>query len=165
MPNTFISKSRMRRGAAAVEFAVSLSALFLFVFIGIEFFRASMLRHNADCAAYEAARISFVPGATNSDAVMAATDYLTRVGIKAGSVTVSPNPVTETTTKIQVDVQIPMNANSWIVPKFMNGKVIKGRSRLMTERPPAVLAAAMPVLPPLPPPPVPPAVPLPPPSI
>lgn len=147
-----------RRAVAAVEFAISLTVLMLFVFVGFEFFRASMLRHNADCAAYEAARRAIVVGASNANAVAMANDYLARVGVAPTSVTVSPNPIDENTTQINVEVRIAMNNNSWVVPSFMNGKVIVGRSRLMTERAPINLVGALPL------PPAPPAPPAPPPQ-
>jgi hypothetical protein len=143
-----IPPSNWRRGAAAVEFAVSLSVLAMFVFSGVEFFRISILRHNADCAAYEAARVVIVPGALHADAVTAANDYLNRVGVTAATIIVSPNPIQETTTQIEVQVQVPMNANAWGLPSFIHGKTLVGRSRLMTERAPLILAGAMPVPPP-----------------
>ncbi len=136
-----------RRGAAAVEFAVSLSVLMLFVFVGIEFFRASILRHNVDCAAYEAARAAIFPGATHSDAIAAANAYLAKVGVTPQAITVSPDPIVESTAHINVVVQVAMDTHSWVSPSFLGGKMIIGRSRLMTERAPLILASAMSVPP------------------
>lgn len=102
-----------RHGAAAVEFAVSMSVLALFVFAGVEFFRASMLRHNADRAAYEAARVAIIPGATHADAFAAANDYLTRMGVSPAAAIVTPDPIREDTAHIEVQVQVAMDANSW----------------------------------------------------
>jgi outer membrane biosynthesis protein TonB len=139
-----------RRGAAAVEFAVSLTVLFFFVFAGIEFFRASMLRHNADCAAYEAARAAIFPGATNGDAVAAASSYLSKVGVIPATIVVSPETIDSNTPSVEAEIRISMASNSWATPSFLGDKVIIGRSRLMTERVPIVLLAAMPVPPPPP---------------
>ena len=50
------SRSRARRGAAAVEFAVAAPLLFLFFFSALEFGRMHMVRHTIQNASYEAAR-------------------------------------------------------------------------------------------------------------
>ena len=56
-----------RRGAAAVEFAMTAGLAFFFFFAALEFCRVSMMRHTVQNALYEGARIGIVPGATASD--------------------------------------------------------------------------------------------------
>jgi len=141
-----------RRAAASIEFAVSMSVLTFFVMAGIEFFRVSMIRHHADNAAYEAARAAIFPGASNADAVTAANNYLSLIGVTPASIKISPNPIDQNTAHLQVEVSIAMDDNSWGVGSFMAGKTLVGRCRLMTERAPVLLANAMPVPPPPPPP-------------
>ncbi|MGV3483027.1 MAG: TadE/TadG family type IV pilus assembly protein [Planctomycetaceae bacterium] len=138
-----LPRRHRRRATAAVEFAVSLTVLMFFVFTAVEFFRASMLRHTADCAAYEAARAAICPGVSSDDALAVASNYLATVGVTPASVTVSPDPIDRNTTQVQVEVQIAMAANSWVTPAFLTGKMLIGRSRLMTARAPILLASGM----------------------
>ena len=51
----------LRRGAVAVEFAITVPFLFLILFGSIEFSRANMLRQTVSQAAYEAARRGDIP--------------------------------------------------------------------------------------------------------
>ena len=60
--------SRTRRGATTVEFAIVAPVFFLFLLASIEFSRLNIIRHTADNAAYEAARIATRGYATNRDA-------------------------------------------------------------------------------------------------
>jgi Flp pilus assembly protein TadG len=57
-----------RRGATAVEFALTAPIFFVFLLSAFEFGWLNVIRHTADNAAYEAARAAIVPGATVADA-------------------------------------------------------------------------------------------------
>jgi Flp pilus assembly protein TadG len=122
-----------RRGAAAVEFAVTFAVLILLLFAGFEFYRASMLRHGASHAAYLAARTAILPGANVSNVNAIAQTHLAAAGIRSAVVAVSPNPILEDTPLVDVTVTVPMADNSWLVPRFMSPSLV-GRARLMTER-------------------------------
>ncbi len=71
-----------RRGAAAVEFAITAPIFFLFLLAAFEFGWLNVIRHTADSAAYEAARTAMVPGATAADATAKATGLLNIVGAR-----------------------------------------------------------------------------------
>ena len=122
-----------RRGAAAVEFAVTFAVLVLLLFAGFEFYRASMLRHGASHAAYVAARRGIVPGANVANVNAVAQAHLTAAGIRNAAVSISPNPILEDTALIDVQVNVPLSDNSWLVPRYFSPS-IGGRARLMTER-------------------------------
>ena len=90
-------KGTDRRGAAAVEFALTAPILFLFFFAALEFGRYNMIQQTANNAAFEAARQCILPGASASDGQTAGLGVLSKVGITGGTVTISPTTITKTT--------------------------------------------------------------------
>lgn len=141
-----------RQGATSVEFAMTIPILLLIVFGGIEFGRASMLRHTADHAAYVAARHAITPGASVDDVRQQAADHLDAHGVSDYVITVSPDPITYDTTLVEVSVSFPASSNSFVVPDYLSGD-IHGNCEMITERPPIILANALPEPPPPPAPP------------
>lgn len=139
-----------RTGATAVEFAVALIVLLVLVFGGIEMTRISMLRHTVNHAAYLAAREAMVPGADTSSVEQRAHEHLAAIGVKSGVVTVSPDPIHEDTTSVEVIVTIPVAENSLVIPRYLSGDLV-GRSMLMTERSPMEMSSNLPEPPPPPP--------------
>ncbi len=99
--------NRQRRGATAVEFALTLPILFLFLFACYEMGRANMLAHATESAAYEAARVGIVPGAQPEQIRNAAEFVLASVGISDFTIVVSPSVITNQTTKVRVDISVP----------------------------------------------------------
>lgn len=134
---TLGSKSRRKErcGAAAVEFAITAPLFFLFLLAAFEFGWLNVLRHTADNAAYEAARIAAVPGATAAEATAKAQTLLKTVGARGASVTVTPNPITVSSKSVTVKVNVPMNKNGLITPRFTKKSNIEASSTLRTERP------------------------------
>ncbi|RIK83545.1 MAG: transporter [Planctomycetota bacterium] len=124
-----------RHGAAAVEFAIVAPIFFLLVMGSLEFARLNVIRHTADQAAYEAARHAMVPGATAAEARSKANSLMRIVGARGTTVTINPTPITPDVKEITVSVDVPMNQNGWITPKFTSTTTIRGTSRLRTERP------------------------------
>jgi Flp pilus assembly protein TadG len=127
--------SRRRRGAAAVEFAIVATVFFLLLIAAFDFGRLNVVRHTADNAAYEAARCAMVPGATAADATDKANEILAIVGARAATVTVDPATLGPDVDQITVTVDVPMNQNGWIAPRFSRDKTIRASSTLRTERP------------------------------
>ncbi len=123
-----------RRGAAAVEFAIVAPIFFLLVMAAFEFGRINVIRHTADNAAYEAARRAMVPGATAGEAVAEAERILRIVGTRGAKVTVAPATLGPEVDRITVTVDVPMNQNGWIAPKFTRATTIRAISTLRTER-------------------------------
>ncbi len=120
-----------RTGAAAVEFAIVAPIFFTLVIASLEFGRLNIIRHTADQAAYEAARHAMVPGATAAEARTKAESMLKIVGARDSKITI----VGPTDDKVTVTVDVPLNKNGWIAPKFTKNKSIHATSTLKTERP------------------------------
>lgn len=126
---------KSRRGATAVEFAISAPVFIVFLLASFEFGWLNVVRHTADNAAYEAARMAIVPGATVAEARAKAETLLRVVGTRGATVNITPNPLTVASDEVNVTIQIPMNQNGLIVPRFTSKSVIEASSTLRTERP------------------------------
>ncbi|HEX5472422.1 MAG TPA: TadE family protein [Lacipirellulaceae bacterium] len=124
-----------RRGAVAVEFAITAPIFFLFLLAAFEFGWTNVMRHTADNAAYEAARTVIVPGATAKEAKQAAKTLLKVVGARGAKIKITPKKITSDTQEVTVDVDIPMKKNGLITPRFTKKTTIHSSSTLRTERP------------------------------
>jgi Flp pilus assembly protein TadG len=102
-----------RRGAAAVEFALCVSVLFMVIFAIIEFSRLLQLQHAVRQAALEGARTGMTLDATTASTQAEATKILGMVGVTNGTVTVSPNPLVYSTPSVSVTVSVDPAGNSW----------------------------------------------------
>jgi Flp pilus assembly protein TadG len=123
-----------RRGATAVEFAITLPVFLIFLLASFEFGWLNVLRHTAENAAYEAARTAMVPGATSAEAKAKANNLLNIVGARDATVTISPATVTPATKEVTVSIDIPMNKNGLIAPRFTGKTTLHAKSTLRTER-------------------------------
>ena len=123
-----------RAGAAAVEFAIVAPIFFIFSLGSLEFGRLNVIRHTADQAAYEAARHAMVPGATAAEARTRASRMLGFVGARGAGVDVQPAVLGPDVDEITVTVDVPMNQNGWVTPRFTRSSTIHAVSRLKTER-------------------------------
>ena len=123
-----------RKGATAVEFALTAPVFFLFLLAAFEFGWLNVIRHTADNAAYEAARTVIVPGATAAEARAKADGLLNIVGARGARVTVTPPVLTTDTDQVTVSIDIPMSRNGLIVPRFSSRTTLRSSSTLRTER-------------------------------
>ena len=123
-----------RRGAVAVEFAITAPIFFLFLLASFEFGWLNVMRHTADNAAYEAARTVVVPGATAAEATAKATSILNVVGARGAKISIAPANITTSTTQVTVAVDIPMSSNGLITPRFTGKTTLHSESTLKTER-------------------------------
>jgi hypothetical protein len=123
-----------RTGAAAVEFAIVAPIFFIFMLGSLEFGRLNVIRHTADQAAYEAARQCMVPGATAAEARQHARRMLRIVGARGAQVAVTPAVLGPDVDEILVTVEVPLNQNGWLTPRFTKNRSIEAMSRLRTER-------------------------------
>jgi Flp pilus assembly protein TadG len=133
MNHRFQRKSRT--GATAVEFAIVAPIFFVLVIGSLEFGRLNVIRHTADQAAYEAARHAMVPGATVAEARQHADRMLRIVGTRGARVNVQPTVLGPDDDEITVTIDVPLNQNGWIAPRFTRSTTIHAVSRLKTERP------------------------------
>jgi Flp pilus assembly protein TadG len=134
MRQTTLNHRTCRRGATAVEFALAAPVFFLFLLAAFEFGWLNVIRHTADNAAYEAARTAMVPGATAAEATAKANNLLNIVGARSAQITVTPATVTPETDQVTVTIDIPMNKNGLVVPRFTSATTIHSSSTLRTER-------------------------------
>ncbi len=134
MNNCIRSQKIRRRGAVTVEFAIVSVVFFTLVFGMVEFSRLSIIRHAADNAAYEGARVGIVPGATVAEVEAAAQQMLDVVSVGTSTIVVTPNPLTTAADDVTVSVSVPVAENSWMVPKLSNGLTIQSSTTLGTER-------------------------------
>lgn len=125
---------KLRKGAAAVEFAITAPIFFLFLLASFEFGWLNVMRHTADNAAYEAARTAMVPGATTADATAKANGILNIVGARGAKVSITPGTLTASTTQVNVSIDLPMKSNGLILPRFTGNTTLHSSSTLRTER-------------------------------
>ena len=133
-PLGFRHGRKRRWGATTVEFALVAPAFFLVIMSMFEFTRLNVLRHTADNAAYEAARVAIVPGATVAQARTEANRLLTVVGARGAQVNFNPTTITPQTDSVTVSVSIPLDSNGWIIPRFTRGKSLSASATMRTER-------------------------------
>jgi len=89
-----------------VEFAIVATIVFMVIFGLIEFARLSILRHAVDNAAYEAARVGIVPGATTTEVNNAADWVLANSGVSPTQISVTPFPLNDDSESITVSVAV-----------------------------------------------------------
>ena len=113
-----------RRGAAAVEFALTAPLFFVFLFAGMEFSRANILRNLCDNAAFESARAGIVPGATAEKCIASANAALDILSVKNATVDVEPSTIDPNTDEITVTITIPLGDNAMPMSEFVMGSVL-----------------------------------------
>ena len=130
----FAKKATQRRGATAVEFAMTVPILFLFVFGTFELGRGNMMKNTCESAAYEAARIAIVPGSTAAEAEEAARNVLATSGILNATVDIQPADLTVDTVSVVVTVEANFQANSLMPSNFLEGAAFESVCELNRER-------------------------------
>lgn len=123
-----------RSGATVVEFSIVAPIFLLVLLSSFEFSRLNVIRHTADNAAYEAARHAMVPGATASEATARANTILRTIGARGALVTITPPTLGPDVDSVTVRVEVPLNRNGWVIPRFTGGRILSSESTLRTER-------------------------------
>ena len=113
-------KRRNRKGATAVEFALIAPAIFLLVMGLMEWARFEMIRQVSSTAAFSAARVGTLPGATTSD-VEARVDEI----LDVYSITQATRSASINSDEATVTIQIPMSSNSWFLKRYFGSAVIQ----------------------------------------
>jgi len=122
-----------RTGATLVEFAIVAPMLFLFFFAAFEFARVAMIRHTADNAVYEAARVAIIPGATAEEARAEATLILNSLGLNNVNIGVVPAVINQQTSQVTVRVEVPLDGNSLVPNQFFGGKTVQRELTMQRE--------------------------------
>ena len=123
-----------RQGALTVEFALTVPLVFMMLFGAIELLYVNMVRCSAEAAAYDAARRAIVPGASADDARAAAQLVLDAISVRNERVTISPDPITDTTQEVTVTIEIPLDSNSLVSPRYMKGRTLQRSCTLQREK-------------------------------
>jgi Flp pilus assembly protein TadG len=121
-----------RNGVTSVEFAIVSPIVFGIIWISFEFLRITMIQNLADVATYEAARSAIVPGAKLDEAVSEAQKYLRYMGTRSANISVQAfrgddvqTEIDDFTSRVEVDVSIPVASNSLILSRFFGHTTIK----------------------------------------
>ena len=113
-------KKRTRRtGATAVEFALTFPIVLTFFFGMLVITQAFTLRDTVQHAAYEGVRKGLLLNSTAQDCKDAVNEFASAMRVRGVSTEVTPSVLSNTTKKITVKVDVPMNKNSWVVVPFM----------------------------------------------
>jgi len=100
-------RRRLRRGATLVEFALVLPVFLLVVFFFFEAWRFMQFQQAVDQAAYEAARVAIVPGATIEEARDQGRAILDSMAAPTATIEITPDPITDATEEVTVTVSLP----------------------------------------------------------
>lgn len=108
-----------RRGATAVEFAVTFP-LIMVLFLGmLVITQAFTLRDTMQHAAYEGVRKGLLLDATSQDCKDAVQEFTDAMRIKGVTTTIVPANISNATKEITVKVEVPLNKNAWAVASFL----------------------------------------------
>ncbi len=113
--------------------AICLPVLFLLLFGCYEVARANSLLHAAENAAYEAARIGIVPGATADRCKAQAEFVLQAMGVSKFNVTVTPGKIDRRTESVTVEIDVPLKGNALIAPMFFGSVTFHGACEMLRE--------------------------------
>lgn len=118
-----------RKGAAAIEAAVTLPLLLILVFGSIELSNAVFLKQSLNMAAYEAAKVITRPGDNNLLAATRCQQVLAVRKISNHTLTISPTVTAATPrgTQITVTVTIPASNLSYGPVRYMSGRTLRSR--------------------------------------
>lgn len=139
-----------RRGATAVELAICVNVLFLFIFGIVEFSRLGMAAQLLTNAAREGGRIAAIQNSSLSDVQSRVNAMLSPAGISVGNLTavdtdpgttgafIMPSSWSNATgdAPITVTIRVSYKKISWLPsPFFLSSANVVGTATLNSERP------------------------------
>ncbi|MCU0721938.1 MAG: pilus assembly protein [Pirellula sp.] len=128
-------QSRIRTGAVTVEFAIIANMMFVVIFGCLELTRLSLIRNLAQDAAYFAARVAIVPGATVADATREANRILGTMGTRGVQVVINDGQgISQGTEELKLEVVIDLQQNMILLPLMPGSKEIRTKATMKTER-------------------------------
>jgi len=117
--NRRFKNKNSRAGATAVEFALTLPILLLFLFGTFELSRGNMMINTTEGAAYEAARVAIIPGSSAEEVELAARQTLVTAGIKNFDFQMTPENLNTDSETVSVQLSVSFADNSLLVPAFL----------------------------------------------
>jgi hypothetical protein len=115
-----------RRGATAVEFAIVLPVLLIFVFGLFELYSVYRVHSEAVTALAQGSREASILTSTNTDIESAIRNNLKIFGICDPDIVVEPLDINSTTPEIDISVTIqPGIANGLFVYRYFGGNIVK----------------------------------------
>jgi Flp pilus assembly protein TadG len=132
----------LRRGTAAVEFAVIVSFLVVVAMGMIEVTRAVQVKDVLTDAVRSGCRLAIQPGTANSDVQANINTILTNAGIPTKSVTttiqVNGKTVDVSTAnkgdKISVQIGLPVDSVGWVTPMFFTNQSVESELLVMMRQ-------------------------------
>ena len=128
-----IQKQTKKRGATAVEFALTFPIVIAFFFAAFEICRFSMLSHTVENAVFEAARRGIVPGATSDDCRAEAQRILGTLSLRNASIRVTPEQITRNTDQVTVSIEVPYAGNAFVPIRLFNGARVQRQLTMVRE--------------------------------
>lgn len=125
--------SLARRGAVAVEMALTLPLLILLMLASFELAKANFLRHAARAAAYEGARVGILPGATPAKVEEAAQFVMRTMGSRHAQITTTPANLNPSVTRVRVEVTVDTQQDMLFTPYFFRNVTFQGSCELSRE--------------------------------
>jgi len=116
-----------------VEFSLVFPIFLTVVFFFFEAWRFQQFQQTVDQAALEVGRAAIVPGATADEALARGTQLLEAVGAQTAVLSVSPDPITETTDEVTVSVSLPYADVGLFFDFFASDHVFESEVTLETE--------------------------------
>lgn len=132
--NRIQNKKSRRRGVTAVEMALTLPILFLFLFATYELGRANMMMHTVEAACYEGCRVGIIPGALTDESEDAAQAVLATAGIRNADIRITPTNLSTDSETVSVEISFRFKDNSIIAPLFMGDRAISRICEMTRER-------------------------------
>ncbi|MEM8947472.1 MAG: TadE family protein [Planctomycetota bacterium] len=134
--NSRKNRHSSKRGVAVVELAVCLPVLTLITLATIEASAMIFLQQSLSIAAYEGARVSLVPDATEENARYQAELILTGRDVVGASVNVTPSNFESSSsgTWIQIETSAPFAQNSLAGGWLFNGHTLSASVEMMKEQ-------------------------------
>ena len=126
-------KFNERRGVTAVEMALTLPVLILLIFGAYELCRANMMKHTAEAATYEAARVAIIPGAQTAEVESVCRQVLATAGISRAVIEIDPPNLQTPSDLISVTISVDYGENTTLAPFFMDNRVLVRRCELSRE--------------------------------
>lgn len=125
-------RSQTRRGAAVVEFAITVPVALLLLFAGMEASATYMMYNSLENASYEGARRGIIPGASSAAIRSECLSMLSAARVTSPLVSVSPETITDDTQQVIVTTSASASGNLFGINWLFGDRIIS-RTTTMTR--------------------------------